>query len=202
MTVRIRLGFAGIAAAAALGGILLVAIGKLGGLAEKEAPVEARDTVQPVHLSPALRSALERLPHLRRPAVAGGAAGENGPIVLVTFFASWCGPCREELAALKALHKAYAPFGLRIVAVNRFEEFDGLSDGTRLRAYLERLDPPYAVVAGDEKIARAFGGIQRIPTLFLFDREGRPALPERDARGASEGSVDIAALRARIGELL
>lgn len=154
----------------------------------------------PSRLSPELRSALAALPALRGEPLTSEAL--EGQVVLVTFFASWCGPCREELEQLKALHGAYAPFGLRIIAVNWFETFDGLSDDKRLAAYLERLDPPYAVVAGDEAAVRAFGGITRIPTLFLFDRNGRPALRFENVRGGSGGTVDLGTLHARVGELL
>ncbi len=51
-------------------------------------------------------------------------------------------------------------------------------------------------------VSRAFGGVDRIPTLFVFDREGRVVYDFVNARGATTTSVSAAELRAVIEPLL
>ena len=41
-----------------------------------------------------------------------------GNVVLINFWASWCGPCREEMPLLNALHKKYQPLGFTVLGVN------------------------------------------------------------------------------------
>ena len=45
-----------------------------------------------------------------------------GNVVLINFWASWCGPCREEMPLLNALHKKYEPLGFTVLGVNVEED--------------------------------------------------------------------------------
>lgn len=126
-----------------------------------------------LHLTPDLRQELMSRPTLWGP--PPDAPSMAGKVVLITFFASWCPPCRVELAELKTLAGAYRQKGLYIVAVNEFEDFDSLSNSNKLAAFLERADLPFSVVKGSPALSRALGTITRIPTVFIFDRRGRLA---------------------------
>ena len=77
-----------------------------------------------------------------------------------------------------------------------------LSGPAKLDAFLDRYDPAFAVVAGSGAIADGFGGVSRIPTLFVFDRDGRIVYDFVNARGAARTSVSAAELRAVIEPLL
>ena len=130
---------------------------------------------QPIALTPALRQALEKLPHLYGRKV--GEAGLEGRVVLISFFASWCPPCHTEFQHLRAAQTAYHKDGLRIVAINQFEDLGGFADdGARLDRFLERHTPWYSVVKGNDSLAKRFANVTRIPTVFIFDRQGRLAL--------------------------
>jgi hypothetical protein len=61
---------------------------------------------------------------------------------------------------------------LAIVAINRFEDLDGLSSPAKLKRYLKRTKPSFSVVRGNETVSKLFGDVQRIPSLFIFDRKG------------------------------
>ena len=144
------------------------------GLAVPAKYVAAADAA-PVTLSPELRKTLEALPHLHGRKVR--EADLKGKVVLVSFFANWCPPCNIEFKHLRDAHAAYHRKGLRIVAINYFEELDGFADGgARLDRFLTRHAPWYSVVKGNDAVAKKFADVTRIPTVFVFDRKGNLAL--------------------------
>lgn len=143
--------------------------------ASQPVPVDGRAHFR---LTAPLRQALASRPRLWGPSLRASDLRER--VVIVTFFASWCVPCRVEMKELNALYPRYRDAGLEIVAVNYFEQFDGYSDPGKLAAFLRRMAPPYAVVMGSEGLSQAFGGITRIPTLLVFDRQGRRAFRFRN----------------------
>jgi len=116
------------------------------------------------------------------PALDGAPIGTLGPEqsgTLVIVFASWCRFCREEIALLDVLRKE-AP-GLRMIGLNAYETFDELSDDAELRGYLARRAPWLRTAIGDALLPK-FGGVPKIPTLFLFDRGGNLVVDYRRAR--------------------
>ncbi len=97
-------------------------------------------------------------------------AQEVRPTAFV-FFASWCGHCQRELAILGELREQYPE--LRIIGLNAYEEFRDFSDQERLRAYVAESAPWLTeIVTADETMRGVFGGVPKIPSLFLYDAEG------------------------------
>ena len=88
----------------------------------------------------------------------------------VVMFASWCQPCRKELAMLGELRRDRP--GLRVIGVNYYEEFEDRSDEERLRGFLAGSAPWLQVVRADKALFTALGRPSKIPTVFLFDGEG------------------------------
>lgn len=99
------------------------------------------------------------------------ADGPDARATVVVVFASWCGACRRELATLAELEAATT--GLRVIGVNAYEDWGDRSDAQRLRAFLTREAPWLEVVRGDADVLRVFGGVPKIPSMFVYDREGR-----------------------------
>ena len=91
----------------------------------------------------------------------------HGKVVLVDFWASWCGPCLQSFPWMNDLHARHGGDGLVIVAVNLDQE-RGLAD-----AFLKKIPPQFRVeydAAGS--LAQQFG-VEAMPTSFLIDRAGR-----------------------------
>lgn len=139
------------------------------------------------------------------PIIRGDVVSEHmldGQVVLVAFFASWCPPCKHEFPHLNTIQKAYAGDGFQVVAVNVFETHDGLSTSTKLEAFLDDVAPIFPILIGDDEARRVFGNLDRIPTMFLFDRNGAPSFVFRHERNAKKTHLTEEELRRAIEPLL
>lgn len=109
-------------------------------------------------------------------------------VVIVTFFASWCLPCVEQMSDLAQLQQEFADERVAVVAVNAFEDYatppgvphlhpDGTfefhSGAPDLPAFLEANHVIFPVVMSAPWLSDSFGGVTRLPTTFVFDPEGR-----------------------------
>lgn len=152
----------------------------------------------PPKLDPALVTALAGLDY-----IAGMPFSPPvGKVAVVTFFASWCPPCRVEFRHLSAIRRHYPAADLDIVAINLFETWAGQSDPGRLNRFLKATKPQFTVVRGTDDISKRFGGITRIPTLLVFDRNGRMAYRFIHETGATKQHVEAAELRTVIDGIL
>ncbi len=162
-------------------------------------PVAAKPQNIPVpKLNAALVTALAGLDH-----IAGTPfSPPGGKVAVVTFFASWCPPCRVEFHHLSAIRRRYPASDLDIVAINLFETWAGQSNAGRLDRFLRDTKPQFTVVRGNDDISKRFGGITRIPTLLVFDRQGRMAYRFIHKTGATKQHVEEAELRGIIDGVL
>jgi len=91
-----------------------------------------------------------------------------GRVVVAEFWATWCPPCRNTLAWLGDVKKRY---GDRVVVLAMAIE----SDEAEVRKVVAELGVPLRWAIGTPEVARAFGDVTTLPTLFVFDPEGRTA---------------------------
>lgn len=93
-----------------------------------------------------------------------------GQVVLVNFWATWCGPCVSEMPGLVTLQEQYRDQGFAIVGISVDEAGPSV-----VRPFIPQHKLNYQIVMSDGKVERDFGGIQYIPTTFLIDRDGNLA---------------------------
>lgn len=142
--------------------------------------------------------ALAALPVLRGAAL--DPADLAGKAVAVTFFASWCPPCRDEFRQLALAKQAFAG-KLEVVAVNIFEKFGKDDGGKRLQRFLDELAPPFYLLGAGEQVGPLFGEVDRIPTVYVFGPDGEVALAFVHARGAAKMHVTFEELAAALREI-
>lgn len=109
------------------------------------------------------------------PPVAGSrvtADLSEGPVI-VTFFASWCPPCTDEFKHLNALSQSPEFGDASILGINLFEDFGGKKNPQRMARFLNKTDPQFQLISGSDVIAKAFGNIDRIPTIIVYGKSGR-----------------------------
>jgi thiol-disulfide isomerase/thioredoxin len=103
----------------------------------------------------------------------------RGKVVLIDFWATWCGPCLEEFPALKHLYEKYHPRGLEIIGVSLDTQ-----GRVELERWLRRLRLPWPQFADfrgySGELARRYA-VTSIPTNFLVSRNG--VLVAKNLRG-------------------
>jgi thiol-disulfide isomerase/thioredoxin len=92
----------------------------------------------------------------------------RGKVVLVNFWATWCGPCRVEMPMLEAMWKRHRDDGFVLLGLSVDR---GSSD--LVRFFLSERDITYPIAIVGSETERAFGGVTGYPTSILLDRSGR-----------------------------
>ncbi|MDP4219700.1 MAG: TlpA disulfide reductase family protein [Bacteroidota bacterium] len=91
----------------------------------------------------------------------------RGKIVVLNFWATWCGPCRKEIPDFIELQNTYGKDGLQFIGIALDQE--GVE---KVKPFNDKYKISYPILIGNNDIADKYGGMNAIPVTFLIDRKG------------------------------
>lgn len=114
----------------------------------------------------------------------------KGKVVLVDFWATWCGPCRIEIPEFVQMQQRYGSQGFAIIGLS---EDDGPEP---VREFYKQFNMNYPVAMADSKVSALYGGVIGLPTTFVIGRDGRIYAKHEGATPASVFETEIQQLLA------
>jgi cytochrome c biogenesis protein CcmG/thiol:disulfide interchange protein DsbE len=95
-------------------------------------------------------------------------ADYKGKVILLNFWATWCGPCKIEIPWFIDFEQKYKDRGFAVLGVSMDEEGWEI-----VKPYIEKNKLNYRVLMGNDGVATLYGGVESLPTTFVIDHEGR-----------------------------
>ena len=104
----------------------------------------------------------------------------RGQVVLLNFWASWCGPCRQEMPALEKLQKRYGKLGFTVLGVNVEE------DSTQAKRMLREIRVSFPILYDTQNTASKLYQVSAMPTTVIIDRDGNMRYLHKGYKGGDE----------------
>lgn len=108
-------------------------------------------------------------------------ADYRGKVVLLDFFATWCGPCKIEIPWFTEMERKNKDRGFAVLGVSMDDE-----GWEVVKPFLAELNVNYRVVIGNDETAQLYGGVDALPTTFLIDTSGKIAAVHVGLAGKKE----------------
>jgi len=108
----------------------------------------------------------------------------RGQVVLVNFWATWCGPCREEMPRLNALYEKYRRSGFVLLGVNVDD------DPATALATASKLAVSFPVLLDTDKKVSKLYALETMPSTLLMDRDGKVRFVHRGYRAGTEADYE------------
>lgn len=110
----------------------------------------------------------------------------KGKVVLLDFWATWCGPCKIEIPWFMEFQRKYKDRGFTVIGVSMDE-----GGWQVVKPFAEEFKMNYPVVLGSDETASAFGGVEVLPTTFIIDKQGRIVATHQGLTGKDEMEKSI-----------
>jgi thiol-disulfide isomerase/thioredoxin len=115
-------------------------------------------------------------------------ADSHGKVILLNFWATWCGPCREEIPDLIELQRKYKD-RLQIIGISVDDD-----DASAVKKVVDATGINYPVAMASAEVRMAYGGIGALPTSFVLDSEGRVVQKHEGLRDPLLYEIEVRAL--------
>lgn len=122
-------------------------------------------------------------PTFSLPARSGGNVALSdlkGQVVMLNFWASWCGPCRQEMPLLDEMHKKYESLGFKLLGVNVESE---TKDAER---FLAQTPVSFPILYDRENKVTTAYAVNAMPSTVFIDREGKVRYVHRGYKAGDE----------------
>jgi thiol-disulfide isomerase/thioredoxin len=104
-------------------------------------------------------------------------AQQAGKVVIVNFWATWCGPCKAEMPILMKLQQVHGPAGLVVLGVSMDEEGPSVISPwlqkTKFVMDGKQAAINFPILVGTPQVSTAYGEIEALPATFIIDRQGK-----------------------------
>jgi peroxiredoxin len=104
----------------------------------------------------------------------------KGQVVMINFWATWCGPCRQEMPLLEQLQDRYEPLGFTLLGVNVEP------DPAAASAWLKGVPVTFPILFDTRNAVAESFGVQGMPSSVFVDREGRVRYVHRGYKSGDE----------------
>jgi cytochrome c biogenesis protein CcmG/thiol:disulfide interchange protein DsbE len=113
----------------------------------------------------------------------------KGKVVLLNFWATWCGPCKIEIPWFVEFEKKYKGRGFAVLGVSMDEE-----GWKAVKPFVKEKAMNYRVMVGNEAVGQLYGGIDSLPTTFIINRHGEIASEHNGLVSKSNYETEIVRL--------
>lgn len=104
----------------------------------------------------------------------------RGQVVLINFWASWCGPCRQEMPVLQKIHERYTPLGFTVLGINVDEAPE------KAKRIVDRMTIDFPLLLDTNQIVSETYNVDAMPFSVLVDREGNVRYVHRGYKAGDE----------------